>query len=59
MKIRITNDVPLEPRHNVRLGDVYETNNDHYSSRGVYITSKANEEVLILSHEYEVITEEE
>jgi len=59
MKIRLTRDVPVEPKHGMTKGRVLEVvRSTHPNGKGrPWVRGDAGEEVLIQPHEYEEVDE--
>ncbi len=58
MKIRLTRNIPVEPKHGMTKGRVLEVVKRTHGTRGrPWVRSDVGEEVLIEAHEYEEVDE--
>lgn len=59
MKIKVIDKPPIEAKHGVEVGNVYEARKDDTGGRGrrdsVWIDGAAGEPVRLLSHEWELV----
>ncbi len=58
MRVRVTKKPPVEAKHEIEIGNEYETVDEVVSS-SVWIMGAAGEKVRLLSHEWEAVGADE